>query len=232
MSARDYPLDICGGAESRSGVMSVKNIWQAIRREGLRGIAIEAIRSWLWPPLAAGIAALIGLRGGIPWFYLFVGVTVAFAAVASGLLRFSEWRLRQAVNNKLNFESVRLGKKLDKDGHIKFLRLGFQLHNSAVFPIEFEIQSLQTEVDGKFPPKKPYAMTGVTIPPGGHGWFDDISIDMPDPPKNKSVEGKIEFTVQYGRPGRLKCILNKKLQVFVGFDEQGDAKVANWNESK
>ena len=147
-------------------------------------------------------------------------------------MRFDEWRLRQTVNNKLNFQHVRLGKKLEKAGHINSLCLGFQLHNSAVFPIEYELQWLQTGVDGKFPPKKPYAVTLYTVPPGGRSWFDDFFINMPDPPKSRPVEGNIEFTVQYGRPGRLKCILNKKLQVFIGFDEQGDVKSTNWIESK
>jgi hypothetical protein len=36
---------------------------------------------------------------GLPLMYMFVGVTVAFAVIATGLLRYTEWR--QRVNRAL-----------------------------------------------------------------------------------------------------------------------------------
>lgn len=212
--------------------MVSKPIRQIVTREGLREIVGGAIRVWLWPPLATGAGVVIGRLEQVPWFYVFIGATVIFAAVSSGLLRFSEWRFRQNVKDKLNFQFVRFGKHLTSSGTVDKIYLGFRLINSAIFPIEFEIKSLTTDVMGKFPPKKSYALNTITIPARGYGWFDDHFIEIDDPPVDQSVEGNIEFSVRYGRAGRLNYDLHKKLQVFIGFDKKGDMKGTNWIEAQ
>lgn len=210
--------------------MAHQPFWKKLGKEAIREIGAEAIRVWLWPPLAAGATAFIGYWQGIPLFYIVVGVAVVFAAFASGLLRFDEWRFRQRVQDKLNFEAGRVGHKSNESGATSAICLGFQLHNAATFPIEFDVQSLHTKLGANFPPNKPYVKTNFSIPPHGSGWFDDHMIEIRDSPKDNVVEGSIEFVINYGRTGRLKYTLAKHLQVFVGFNNRGAFTDANWME--
>lgn len=197
---------------------------------GVKAIAFYVTTTYIIPLGVPIVTVAIGYASGMPWFYIWLGALAAFAFVSTSLLRFSEWRYRQEVKEKLGFNIVRLRKKLNNLGCVESLGLGFQLRNNALFPVEFELQFLHTEIDKKFPPKKEYPTKQVIIPAGGIGWFDDHSIELSDPPRDRSVEGRIQFVVRYGRIGNLKHEFEKNLQVFVGFDVKGDAKVANWNE--
>ena len=203
--------------------MARKTAWLIFIRE----IAIEAIRSWLWPPLAAGVAALIGLLEGIPWFYMFVGVTVVFAAVASGLLRFDEWRDRRRVDGKLAFRSVIVGRDIKGRGLI----IGLRLHSSAAFPLEFEVTEVRTRLGDKIPalehkPKK------LTIPAGGTGWYNDNPIELINPPRPGTIEGSIEFRVNFGLPGSsLKYSLSGKKHVVAAFNDDALLTEGIWNDA-
>ncbi|MEX2616976.1 MAG: hypothetical protein WD767_12850 [Alphaproteobacteria bacterium] len=205
-------------------------MFRFIKKEGAREIVVEAIRSWLWPPLAAGVSVVIGFAQDIPWFYIAVGACVIFSAVATGLLRFDEWRFRQTVKNKLNFASLRVTTKLNLDGSVESVGLGFILNNSALFPVEFAVKSLQTQLADRFPPKREYDTKRFIVAANGNAWFDDFHIEMPDPPRNQAIEGSIKFEVCYGRPGQLNCTLGKKLKINIGFDGNGNVHGSNWTE--
>lgn len=174
---------------------------------------------------------MLGLLEGVPLFYLSIGTTLMFAATATGMLRFDEWRFRQRVKDKLNFSDVRVAKKLNAAGAVESIVLGFILRSSAVFPIEFDVQELQTRLGETFPPKKLYKKARLIIPAGGSGWFDDYPINVTNVSKGQSLEGSMNFTVMYGRPDQLKHTLSKNIQVFIGFDEKGDARLGHWNEA-
>ena len=65
--------------------------------------------------------------------------------------------------------------------------------NTALFPIQLRVDKLTTQFMDYYPPKKGYKLDEITIPPKVYGWFDDHEIEVPNPPKGKSVEGHIKF---------------------------------------
>jgi len=206
-------------------------------RELLRRLFIPSawdILDWVniyGPVLFSAITALSGYLHGIEPMWILVGASLAFAGAANGLLSFSRWRHERDDKDKLQFSQTRVTKKLDASGHVCEIYLGFTLLNKALFPIEYQLETMETEIAGLFPPKRAYDLRKFTISSEGFGWFDDFGIVIPKPIIDQAVEGKIKFLVRYGRPGRLKHMLSKKMQVFIGFDKKGDITGTNWTET-
>ena len=70
----------------------------------------------------------------------------------------------------------------------------------------------------------------VTIPPHGHGWFNDHPIEV-TAPNPGALEGFLEMSFKYGRPGNLKYELIVKKQVVVAFNEEGLYTGGAWNDA-
>ena len=102
-------------------------------------LAGELLRTWIWPIAVTAGGVMIGWSQHIQLFYLYVAAVFLFSVSSMGLLRFSEWRYRNRVADKLNFHSVRTDKIIDKDGVVKALRIGAVLNNKALFPVTFEV---------------------------------------------------------------------------------------------
>ena len=131
-------------------------------------------------PLAISIGVgVIGWLEDIPLFYLCVGVGVLFAAIPTGLLRFNEWLYRNIVKDKLAFNTIRINKELTEDGTVKTVSLGFQLHNTATFPIQFEVVELHTSLMKLVPPKKEYANKKISVSANCYG-CRRIGSDLPN----------------------------------------------------
>ena len=207
-------------------------MWSRVAKWGINFLAGEVARIWVWPILPPIGIGLIGWIQGVPWFYLFVGSGVLFAAISTGLLRFSEWKYRTIVQDKLVFNRVRVAKELADDGSVKSLRLGFQLNSSAMFPVQCRVSELATQFMSLFPPKKRYEEDSFIVPPQGFGWFDDHTIQVPNPPIDQSVEGQIEFRLDYGKIGHLHQSLHMRKKVFLRFDKRGDITVCEWIDAK
>ena len=207
--------------------MASKPIRQIVTREGLREIVGGAIRVWLWPPLAAGAGVVIGRLEQVPWFYVFIGATVIFAAVSSGLLRFDEWRDRRRVDGKLAFGSANVGRDIKGGGFF----VGIRLHSSAAFPLEFEVTEVRTRLGDKIPALEHKARK-ITLPAAGNGWWNDNAIELTSPPRPGTIEGAIEFRVNYGLPGSsLKYCLSGKKQVVAAFSDDGLLTHRTWADA-
>ena len=172
---------------------------------------------------------MIGYLQGIPWFYICVGATVAFAGITTGLLKFSEWKLR-AAKDKLVFHDLKISKMLSGDGSVSAIKIGFILQNAATFPIQFEIQNLDTELmNSLYPPKKAYDKNKVLMSPNKLGWFSDHAIPLKDiQRKNSVIEGSIYTRLKYGRPENLSQELEFKKKVFIKFDDRGNVQTVDW----
>ena len=207
--------------------MASKPIRQIVTREGLREIVSGAIRVWLWTPLATGAGVVIGWLEQMPWFYVFIGATVIFAAVSSGLLRFDEWRDRRRVDGKFGFTSVIFGRNIKGRGLI----LGLQFNNSAAFSLEFEVTEVRTRLGDKVPALEHKAIK-LTVPATGIGWYNDNPIELDNPPHPGTVEGFIEFRIKYGLPGSsLEYSLSGKKQVVAVFNDDGLLTQGSWNDA-
>lgn len=193
----------------------------------------ELARIWLIPLVPTVGVGVIGWVQSIQWFYYCIGMTVMFAAVTTILFRISEWKLKVTAKDKLAFASIRFIKNLSADGVLAALQLGFQVNNHALFPIQFAIREMQTELTDKFyPAKKPYAQDTLTISVNGRGWFDDnpISLDKNKVTllRNRVVEGLMYVRLAYGRPDNLKYEMEIKKKIFVLFTENGDVRLSHW----
>ena len=194
-------------------------------------IAEEFVLTWVIPSTFTVGVGLVGWVYGIPPFYLAIGVIFSFAAIPTGLLRFSEWKYRVTVKDKLIFANIRVRKILpENESSVIGVSLGFQLRNIATFPIEFSVPDIKTELLEEYSPNKPFLVETVTVPPGNNGWFDDHKIELKGNQWNgKTLEGSIRARIKYGRPGNLKqeIALNKK--VYVKFDNHGNVLAEQYN---
>ncbi|MEQ8584499.1 MAG: hypothetical protein RLO01_04160 [Thalassobaculaceae bacterium] len=206
-------------------------VWRLFSREASKELAIEAIRSWIWPPLFAAAVAVIGWFENLPWFYIFVGSSLGFAGLATGLLRIDEWIRRNRAENKLLFENIRVLGILDQENDkTSAIRFGFQLLNKAVFPIECKVIKVDSSLAGEYPPKKTFQKTVYDVSEGMSFFFDDYNIDLSKQINDKELEGSISFIVRYGRKGRRVHELSKKFKIVVGFSSEGKLSGASWNE--
>ena len=190
-------------------------------------VAGEFLQTWISPVLITLGGTVIGWSQGVQLFYLYIGAVFLFAVSSSGLLRFSEWRYRNSVTDKLTFHSVRVDKLIDNTGAVKALRLGAVLSNKALFPITYEIESVETSLDKFYPPKKPYTKNDYTIVANGSGWFVDhyISIPMMKP---GVVEGELKLQFRYGKKGNRNNMLDVNKHLFFHFGTKGEMSGIDW----
>ena len=152
-----------------------------------------------------------------------------FAAATTGVLRFSEWRFRVTTKDKLSFQNIRIARILSEQGQVTGVRLGLQVHNQALYPIEFERIEMQTSLNGLYPNKIPYQNNVAVIPPNGWGFFDDHGIDLGQTDRaGKIFEGSLYARLVYGRPNKLDREMEIKKKIFVKFSVQGDIEVCEW----
>ena len=112
-------------------------------------------------------------------------IGVMFAAVTTGLLKFSEWKFRVTAKDKLTFSDVRIKKRLSDEGVTCGIQIGFEIYNAALFPITFVVKDVQTRFADMYPPKREYEKDNTTISANGFGWFEDHEISLGDyVPKN------------------------------------------------
>ena len=180
----------------------------------------EFASTWIWPAAITAGGVVIGWVQQFPLFHLYVGGVFLFAASSTGLLRFSEWRYRNSVYDKLHFNKGRVSQVVNEKGHAVALLLGVEVRSSALFPISFSVDKIITEFHGKYPPKKDSKQQIHVIPPNGIGWFDDAAIAIPLTDYG-SYEGKVGCTLKYGRSGALNNKLKADKKVMVNFNEHG-----------
>ena len=192
----------------------------------LTGVALQA---WVLPSISASVTGIIGWLSSVEWFYVWLGAGFMFVTTTTGLLRFDEWRTRVTARDKLTFSTVRVRKKLSEDGSIGAIGFGFQFRNTAIFPMQFSVQDMQTELMGVYPPKKAYDNDTIAVSPSGVCWFDDHMIELKDVSrKGKLAEGTIFVRLKYGRPENLRHTLKLKKKVFLKFDDRGDVQMGEW----
>ena len=154
----------------------MQNIWKAV----WLFLAGEFLQAWIWPLAVTTGGVVIGWLQEFPLFYLYLAAVLLFAASSTALLRFSEWRYRNRVADKLGFHRLRIDKVLDENGVVKAPRIGALLSSKALFPITLKTVDVKTKFDNLYPPKKPFQQTKFTVPVEGGGWFDDHYIVIPE----------------------------------------------------
>lgn len=189
----------------------------------------EFLARWLWVPAITAGGVVIGWLENYPLFYLYIGAVILFAASSVAVLRFSEWRYRSRVADKLVFHSVRVGVSPVDSIYKDHARLGVLLQNMADFPLQVERVKFNTSLGNRYPPKREYEINQLEIPPHGFGFLDDHLIEINDI-LDCNMEGKIEYLVRYGRGLSRRHELMQTKKVFVGFNEDGVAPIVEWSD--
>ena len=197
-------------------------------------LAKEFLQTWVWPFAITAGGVVIGWLEQASFFLLYVGAVVLFASSAAGMLRFSEWRFRNRVADKLVFANMRIGGHVDSnEGRLVALRFGFNLSNRATFPIRFRIEEMQTSMTDQngarsfYPPRREYAKNEISVSPNVMGWFEDHNILIPSDLRG-SVVALIVCKVVYGKGERLDHILQIKKKAVLQFNEKGMSGGENW----
>jgi hypothetical protein len=197
----------------------MSNGWvKTLAKGAVAGISSYVTTTYIIPLGITVVTIVFARVSGLPWFLVWMSGLAAFAFISTGLLRFSEWRFRQQVRDKLAFESVILGNDIRTGG----LCIGFQLRNSATFPIEYKRTKLITRLGDKVPSKTTYeGPDTIVVPAAGTNKFADNAITVEKVPAPGTLEGYIEYELLYGRSGRLRYPLVGKKHVIFGFDSRG-----------
>ena len=169
---------------------------------------------------------MIGWMEGISLFYLILAALFAFAAGSTGLLRFSEWRHRIQVADKLVFRTIRVHQSINA----KTTRFGLELQSLADFPIDCEIHEITTRFMDRFPPKKPLSGRKIIVSPQSKGWFDDHPIQI-DAPQSSVRQGVMKCRLRYGKKGNLKNELKANKTITVTFTEHAAIGNVQWGDS-
>lgn len=181
-----------------------------------QAVTSHIVATYILPLGAPVVTVVIGYISDLPWFWIWLGALASFALVSHGLLRCSEWWERRRVEGKLSLVSPTIT-LIQKKGYA----LGVKVQNSAVFPIEVELEELRTQINNKIPSGKRQIKTRFSVPPGLFGWFIDNPIDV-ETAKPGIIEGTLEAKLIYGHVGsRLSYRLEEKKRITVRVDEQG-----------
>lgn len=200
----------------------LKKITLAAAKETISGLVWSN-----WPVI--GVPIVMGALGFINNYDLtliFLFCLVSFAMVTLGVNQFSQWQAAKSPEGKLQFGvpvvAVKENEKKDDFPAVQGLKLGLTLVSKAQFPLEAEVEELETQVGNRVPTEKLFEGT-MSIGMGGGGGFTSAIIDLAkDISKNVVLPGSIKAKVRYGRPGNLKHEIEKYLYLALKFDERGN----------
>ena len=184
-------------------------------------LAGEFFKIWILPPIGTGIGVVIGWLQGYPLFYLYVGGVFLFASLSAGLLYFSGWRAMNRVEHKLTLLKVRHKPIFHaSDDSIIAMQFGFNLNNSAPYPIQFKVDDLRTILalqgtsNPSYSPNIEREDSEYTVAPHSTAFFDDYRIPVP-PSFVGLARVQLHCTLSYGKSGRLHYKLPiKKMAIF------------------
>ena len=204
-------------------------MWRKIGRWAASALVGQAAQIFVWPLLPPVGVGVMGWLQGIPWFYLAVGIMLAFAAGITWLVQFDQWRYRNTAANKLLFHSARINRTQDELGRATAVSIGVNLQSTALFPIRIRIAEMNTQYRDHYPPRREYENREMTIQPYGYGWFDDFYIDIPIQEEGAHV-AYLQCQIEYGKPGRLSHSLVIRQKLFVTINSLRDVVWVQWVE--
>lgn len=164
----------------------------------------------------------------IPWMYIWVSAIVSLAAASGSMVWIDQTIEKRRIKNKLNFAKMRLGRNIHGPG----VFLGVELSNTAMVPVEFRVERVQTRVANRVPTVTRFDRTNFEVPANGVAWFDDHVIDIGAPPRPGTLEGFAEFRLTYGRVGSpSKYDLTIRKQAVMVFNADGLLQGGSWQDA-
>jgi hypothetical protein len=192
--------------------------------EAFREIVSQIVWSY-WPYWGAPIlsAALLYVNG-YPVGVAFLAAIVAFAAIAVGLNNFSQWMSAQTPADKIDFLGPAIG--IVKDNALpptlRGIKLGVMLRSKAGFPVQLRLEELDTRIGDRIP-RRDFAVSTIMIGEGGNARFLNSMISLRGMQLAHQLRyGRIQARVSYGRPGKLKYVVEREWYLALRFDANGN----------
>jgi hypothetical protein len=205
-----------------------KLLSSAILAGGFKAVAFHITKTFIIPIGTPIMIFVLGYLEEMPWFYIWLGVLASLSFVFTWLLRMDEWLYRQRSKDKIAFSRVKFSRNIKGEG----VSIGFEVTNLADFPIDFEVPKLDVRLGNIIPSKDHQQGQVITIPPKCMGWYDSNIIKIDNPPKSGTVEGCIDFSINYGRSaGAQRHSFSAKKQIVVFFNQDGLLEHGVWNDA-
>ncbi len=175
---------------------------------------------WGWvsaPVVCSGVTVMAGYMQGIPWMFIWVGAILAGAGAVHFLFIASNHKFQRNPEHKLRFVGPLVGRE-GVDGSL--LHIGFELHNSAVFPIEVEVGEMATSCENRIPAADvKWRKQTIKIEPGEIRFFRDGVIDVASVTEELMV-GQMQFSLNYGHPGKRRYDMDRDLNLYIPLDRR------------
>ena len=174
------------------------------------------IISWLqvaFPFLAGGGTGMIGgLHDQLPLMWVVVGTALVFASTTLGMAGYRGQMFQRDPRHKLKFVTPCVMRGIEDD-----IRIGFEVRNDAVFLIEVNIGHMRTSCSGRINQQSTQTGPKFQIAPGETKYYHHPPILIAGI-GDEVMLGRIELSLSYGHPGRLKCDIQKDLDIFIPRD--------------
>jgi hypothetical protein len=206
--------------------MANEGLLRSLFKEGVSQALFEGLK-WLCliglPFVLTGITAVTGYLQGVPWTYIIVAASFVFAATATGLLRFDEWRFRRTARNKVTVETFALGFDYARDAAnkptaVERAQVSLIIKNDATFPIYYIVDEIASSVDGRVNQNPRFIKQSYYIGAKSTTHFRDDVIDMHALPIKSPLEGTIKCKLRYGAQGREKYPIELHWQLGTSID--------------
>jgi hypothetical protein len=158
---------------------------------------------YIWGPILTAWGFIAGWREGIATPYLLASSVFIMGSVAWASLQIAIWRDRNRVKDRLYFRDVTVGVSnttTNKKVMVSTVQIGILLESSAEFPIDFIVDEMVSDMEGRINSNPNYLTTGGTVLKGRPSYYRDQQIPMGlrfD--EISQLTGKIKFKIRYGR---------------------------------
>ena len=181
----------------------------------LKPNAWDLVSLWYWlkttfPVFAGGGAAAMGIYDQLPTMWIIVGTAVTFASTAIGLLGYRLYIAQRNPEHKLIFVRPLVSRDLG------FVRIGIEVRNDAVFPIDIRVQDFRTSCANRIT-QIPQTIDQFQAAPGETRFLYDPVIDI-DGITDLIMIGRIQLTLDYGHPKRMRFSMSRDLNLFIPID--------------
>lgn len=154
----------------------------------------------LSPTVATSVAGIV-INESLMW--IIVGTTLAFAGTFAGLVSLRIYRFQNDPQHKFRFVRPVVNRPLNT------VRIGFEVANDALFPINVEIIELRTSCSARTTPvDRPMRNNIFDLAPGERTFYNDAAIDIQGVTDVLMI-GRLEVFIKYGHPGKRVLEISK-----------------------
>jgi hypothetical protein len=200
--------------------------FKSIAKEGFSTLVIEVVKwafTWLSAPGAAFMTLLAGYLQSVPWVATIPFSALSFAALATGMLRYDEWRQRNNAEYKIHFHSAAAifeYSRSDKGEIIAISKAQVLINfiNTASFPIYYKVDEIATSVDGRVNPHPDRPLNGL-FQQSGTMQYRDSPIEMNNAVAKPMIEAIAKIKLRYGLSGKEKYPIDIALKITCPFTQ-------------